>query len=538
MFSILSSFTYAFNPNCTNSGAIVYWNHNEPSGVPLLDYCGNNNVTNIGTPTSVIALYENGTDFDDPVDFYQINDSDHTGLNLGNNNFTLITFINVDTSNDNIAMDKTDFDGSQTSYALTGSQSRATCRLDDDGTGFDLQLQQGMNANVWNLVACVYNGTDFAVWLNSELVVVAPYTTGAFNNTGVAFRIGNDGNGRGMDGTLDDSAIFNFPLSEANMTFINRSLAEGGGIQAFIDTFAPPIDTTPPVLTWTNPDNDNSTLFMGNLLWSVLATDTNLDDVFWNITQGSILIYENESLNIGLTTFNIVDTTILINNLSGVYNASVRACDSSSNCVTENSFFTLDNTPPNITHNTANNSNFLEDIIFNLDYTPNDLFNISQCNLFTNITGSFVITANDTTITNDVINSFPISVAIGNRTYLYGISCNDTLGNLGFSSNQSFIINLPPPPPLDEPFNTVRDNILILYLFWAIWLFLVAMGFRYSQRDLLFFAGILGVLLSIASIRILTVHILLRLFWIAIAFVNALLIAISLRENSDKKNTI
>ncbi len=200
----------------------------------------------------------------------------------------------------------------------------------------------------------------------------------------------------------------------------------------------------------------------------------------------------------------------------------------------------LDTTPPIILHNTTNNSNFLEDTIFNLDYTPSDLSGISQCNLFTNITGSFIVTANDTTIINNVINSFPISVDIGNRTYLYGFSCNDSLGNLGFSGNQTFFITLVTPPsiPIDEPFNTVRDNILILYLFWAIWLFLVAMGFRYSQRDLLFFVGIIGVLLSVASIRILSVHILLRLFWISIAFVNALLIAISLREGSNKKDTI
>ncbi len=76
--------------------------------------------------------------------------------------------------------------------------------------------------NKWNFVACVYNGTDFAVYLNNDFMkhaVQPPYAT--IGVTGYPLSIGAAGNGitiqNAFKGYIDEVRLYNRSLSEAEM---------------------------------------------------------------------------------------------------------------------------------------------------------------------------------------------------------------------------------------------------------------------------------------------------------------------------------
>lgn len=161
--------------------------------------------------------------------------------------------------------------------------------------------------------------------------------------------------------------------------------------------------------------------------------------------------------------------------------------------------FLVDLQPPNITLLTPDNSDFFKNTPFDISYIPSDILtNVTTCSLFTDVSGSRQIEEIDNTIDNNLTNIFSLSVSpIG--TFSYDIECTDFSNNVGVSDNQTFNIEKFEVSTGEAIQQTNR--ILLIWIFWVIWLVLIMFSFKFQERELLFIAGLIGVMIAISTMN-------------------------------------
>lgn len=174
------------------------------------------------------------------------------------------------------------------------------------------------------------------------------------------------------------------------------------------------LDTINPVINIIYPEEKNYNTNV-SLPINFTATDTNLDDCWYNLDNGA-----NTTV---ACTFN---TTF--NTSEGSHTMTVFANDTSGRQSSHTHSFTVNLAPPSTTINFPDDNvwlNYRTNIQIN--YTPSDTDGISKCDLYSNFNGTWGLNESDNTVTSDAINTFTKSLNDG--TYIWNIWCEDTSSN-------------------------------------------------------------------------------------------------------------
>src|SRR3989344_2462523 len=132
-------------------------------------------------------------------------------------------------------------------------------------------------------------------------------------------------------------------------------------------TQTPVVDSTPPVANLNAPLNGSNATSKTNTFNATFTDNSALKNVtlyIYNATQKLINSTESRSITNAVNTTNI---TIILP-YDGTFFWNYRVCDTSDNCVFNNSnfTFTVDGTPPNITINQPQNATLIPSITFNV----------------------------------------------------------------------------------------------------------------------------------------------------------------------------
>ena len=196
-------------------------------------------------------------------------------------------------------------------------------------------------------------------------------------------------------------------FSENNFTF-------------FVDSIKPSVILKSPI------NNYNTSRVNLTLNWT--AYDNLDDSLLCNVTlDGVVNVSSIESLN-GL------NANVSVNGFrDGNHTWNVTCIDNATNSnISDTWLFYIDNTPPTVTLDIANDSWFNYGEI-TLLFTATDITGIDSCTLFGNFNGTeYRTNMTKGGISSGVQNSFVINLT--NGTYLWDVYCNDTVGNLGYNA--------------------------------------------------------------------------------------------------------
>lgn len=182
------------------------------------------------------------------------------------------------------------------------------------------------------------------------------------------------------------------------------------------------IDTINPVITWTTPSDDNSSLFYNSITSNINIFNTNLMNLVYNITNSSDIVILNEEINLSsLTDYDITTSLDLSNQSSQTFSYSVYVCDDANICVLEERTFATDNDPPIISLINPSNNTITSDTDIRFNFSIDEE---SNCSLYINNTyeqsGIF-----------NIIGFFDKTFPNSNQSYSWYVNC----GDLNFAAN-------------------------------------------------------------------------------------------------------
>jgi hypothetical protein len=225
----------------------------------------------------------------------------------------------------------------------------------------------------------------------------------------------------------------NFTVNNtADGTYKWNCLAHDGTNTAFaINNYSVSVDTTAPSVTAVRPLN-TTTLVLGNSI-SINATAIDaftLSSVLANVTLPNgtsqlLTLLDTNSDNI----FNFTYTP----SITGQYNITIIANDSVNNINNTQTTFFKATLVPNVTLNYPSNAASLTNSLveFNFTATDDDL-NLTNCSLYTNITGSWVIDTTLFNVSNGTLTN--ITKFVPDGTFGWNVQCFDSLGYSNFSA--------------------------------------------------------------------------------------------------------
>tara|TARA_Y100000310_G_scaffold67692_2_gene63061 strand:- start:1317 stop:3758 length:2442 start_codon:yes stop_codon:yes gene_type:complete len=152
----------------------------------------------------------------------------------------------------------------------------------------------------------------------------------------------------------------------------------------------------------------------------------------WNSTND--LINQTTNLTSGITNSTIIP---IVFNYTDTYhwNCFVENNDSARNYANSNFTLNVDLENPVVNLNYPTNNTFTDSSPIFFNYTPeHSTQTIETCELYGDFTGTFGLNQTDTSITEDVINQFNLSLT--DNQYLWNVKCNATeTGNSAFALN-------------------------------------------------------------------------------------------------------
>ncbi len=250
--------------------------------------------------------------------------------------------------------------------------------------------------------------------------------------------------------------------------------------------------------------NQNSYAWCRNVTGWKLLTDTGNtglglweERIWWNVTNGQVILnsppnnnfsknpivfnasFTTHSVNIanmslyigGLINItnqvsgNSNETNFTISLQDGSYLWNVLVCDADGDCAFSdlNRTINVDNTGTNITINSPLNNSFLNysrNIYFN--FTPFDQVGVSRVDLYGNWTGSWSLNYSWINPTNNSMNFTTLNISDGK--YKFGYTSNDTLGNIAYSDNFTFIVDTVVPTMNNMTIQTFAGNQSFMFL--------------------------------------------------------------------------
>ncbi len=196
------------------------------------------------------------------------------------------------------------------------------------------------------------------------------------------------------------------------------------GIRLYVNVTPAP-DSTAPVVSIVSP-SDGSTFGTNiSLALNYSIVEDNLQSCWYRIDSGNNISLSN-CLNI---TFNTS---------AGSHTVFVYANDTNGNVGTGNSSFSIQIGAPAISISFPASGSYLNFVNISFAYTASDI-NLQSCELWGNFDGTFSRNQTNTTLVSGILSRFNLNLNDG--SYLWGISCNDTVGNRATSANRTFVVD-------------------------------------------------------------------------------------------------
>lgn len=232
-----------FAANVMAAGPVAYWPFNETSGQTASDFAGGFDGTYGGFPTNGAVGPRPPTyvGFDSANTAYTFNGANAyiqapDALDVNHNAFTISVWILVNTWNKDWQAIVTKGDNS---WRLHRNSNTDFIGFGTTGLGNqDLAGTRSVNDGQWHHVVAVYDGAKKSIYIDGTLDASVA-TTGTVSANNYPVRIGENAQatGRYFDGRIDEVALFNRALSEAEIT--------GLYTQATVGPSAPQIVTQP-----------------------------------------------------------------------------------------------------------------------------------------------------------------------------------------------------------------------------------------------------------------------------------------------------
>ncbi|MBI2133574.1 hypothetical protein HYU11_02730 [Candidatus Woesearchaeota archaeon] len=233
------------------------------------------------------------------------------------------------------------------------------------------------------------------------------------------------------------------------------------------------VDTVKPLLNSFN---------ISTLNWVTGTSSSTSFNVTFNVSDRSndtCVLYTNTSGSLGAnysqhyfsnitTNFNVIDPNgFIIPALgNGIYNFSISCNDSAANYFTfgRNLTIAVDNQPPNVSLSAPTNMWKLKATSVWINFTPSDNMNLTKavspftgayaqsgndsCELWTNITGTWMVNTTSTNlggfVTNGSVHSMRFNVT-SDGDYLWAVQCNDSAGNRNSTMNYTITFDTTAP---------------------------------------------------------------------------------------------
>lgn len=284
------------------------------------------------------------------------------------------------------------------------------------------------NSSIWNETEITWNnqpcGTDFDNDTNCNLTAES--------------NLSNDGSQDGTWQCFDVSDMVDIEYSQ-NSESISSALhtEDSGNADKFYSkehtnsSLWPYLNVTYHLLDSINPDI--SLVFPLNISYAIsvselnyTVSDENLQACWYSLDDGlnNVTIATCGNNATGLTSNEGSNTWIVYSN------------DSVGNENSSQINFVVDSVLPSIDLSYPIGFINSNEVFFN--YTPIDA-NLESCSLYGNFSSLFEINQTDNLPISNMVNQF--NLTLNDRSYSWGVFCNDTLGNSNFSFNQIFIID-------------------------------------------------------------------------------------------------
>jgi len=233
----------------------------------------------------------------------------------------------------------------------------------------------------------------------------------------------------------DDRVDFNVTFPEGTYIFRIDANQTTVGDSTEDNTFT--VDVTNPLITWTVPLNDNTTLIgaASVLDSSINIFNTNLEFFNYNLTNNTGgVFYTNSSTLNNVTSYTVLDAVLLIGG-DGVYTASMYVCDFGMNCVLEERTFTYDTTPPSVNNTFPVNNSLSEISDVSFSFVTSEA---GTCSLvFDGIVNRTITNASTGS------NTFAPDVTFGyNQSLQWNVNCTDTASNTGESGAYNLTLTI------------------------------------------------------------------------------------------------
>jgi hypothetical protein len=208
--------------------------------------------------------------------------------------------------------------------------------------------ETSLNTGEWYCVAATYNGNEIKLYLNGQIDGTAT-STGTFEISANNLQIGGNSGDAYFNGTIDELAIFNRALSDAEIAeFCNKTLDDGPhnvtvyAVNASGDTTSLTryftVDTRPPYrVDLISPSNDSLLAPPVNFSWKAYDATSNMTS---NLSVDGVVVSTNDSLS------SQVVYTLIAGLSDGLHNWSITTWDAAGNVnISETFFFIADSTP-------------------------------------------------------------------------------------------------------------------------------------------------------------------------------------------------
>ena len=474
---------------------------NENPGTSFADDSGNSNTATCSgsrCPTqSTNAKFNTAVNFDGNND--RINVADTSDLNYFGDSLTLEAWVYPDRFNNGngdgfpTIIDK-DYDSQFSMYFSNEGGGRGGITVDLwTGNDDSISSTSEYDDDNWYHIVFTYDGSQMKIYVNSVL----DNTESASGNIDVNTKdiligsgwSGNSQNNYLFDGIIDEVAIYNRSLSQAEI--IDRytrgildlnisaktcdddacsgesfTLLEDSSPQDLSLTdnqyfqykfnfetessnFSPELKNTTvnydlansaPTITLVEPQDGASLGYNTSIAldYIVADSDDNLDTCWYDINGASPITLTN----CANSTFDIAE---------GSHTITIYANDTDGEQVSDNASFSIDVGAPTIVLGSPVDV-YLSNGDVTFRYTPTDL-DLDSCSLWGDFGGEFELNQTNFAPTNGSENTFDLS--LGDGTYNWNVACNDTQGNEATNGNLTFYVDTTSPvPTITEPTGT------------------------------------------------------------------------------------
>ena len=252
-----SSALFTLTVSATPAGLMAAYGFNEVSGQTTLDGSGNFNLGTLSNgPVWVAGRYGNGILFDGVNDFVSV--ADNVTLDLTNTG-TIEAWVKPNAVNrwhGVIAKGSTNSEGAHNYSLEIGSNNAVLCSLGNGATAQLLTSSIAMTAGVFRHLACTWNGTTVALYIDGVLNASSAQVVTPTGNPAPLLIGQFGGNVDRFNGTIDEVRIYNRGLSGTEIqTDMSRPIS-GGAPDTVPPTdptnlVATPISSTQIDLSWT-----------------------------------------------------------------------------------------------------------------------------------------------------------------------------------------------------------------------------------------------------------------------------------------------